>query len=345
LTGGPATGALNAAPPAPITGSMSKARSAVAVLAALAAALLAGCGAAGEAPHRVASAKVANPVPPPAVVLTKQDRAVWRSATTGRARVPVLLYHGVAERAEFSNQADAFYAIAPAEFAKQMALLHLAGYTAITLEQFHRFHAREPVDLPDHPILLTFDDGRADALRNADQVLARYAWSAVMFVDVGAVTNRSPEYATWQDLAAMQGSGRWSVQLHAGRGHHNIRYGAGAGDVGPFYAYRDALHGETLTDWHRRVVADLEWGDSELRRHVPGYRPLAFAPPFGAYGQLSTNDPEIPALMSRELRERFGLVFVQDDPRPSRPGEADVTRLQLDRTMTGGELHYWLATA
>jgi peptidoglycan/xylan/chitin deacetylase (PgdA/CDA1 family) len=316
-------------------------RSHLAVLGALLALWAAGCADDGEPARRAAAATVA----PPPVQLTAEDRAIWRTPRTGRGRIPVLLYHGVAERAEFGNQADAFYAVAPAEFAKQMALLHHAGYAAITLEQFRRFHAREPVDLPAHPLLITFDDGRADAVRNADRVLARYGWSAAMFVDVGAVTGGAAEYATWQQLAAMQRSGRWSIQLHAGRGHHNIRYGAGEREVGPFYAYRDALRGETLDDWHRRVVADLEWGDSELRRHVPGYEPLAFAPPFGAYGQLDTNDPRIPRLMGRELRERFGVVFVQEDPHPARPGDPDVTRLQLDRTTTGGQLHDWLETA
>jgi peptidoglycan/xylan/chitin deacetylase (PgdA/CDA1 family) len=316
-------------------------RSHLAVLGALLALWAAGCADDGEPARRAAAATVA----PPSVQLTAEDRAIWRTPRTGRGRIPVLLYHGVAERAEFGNQADAFYAVAPPEFAKQMALLHHAGYAAITLEQFRRFHAGEPVDLPAHPLLITFDDGRADAARNADRVLARYGWSAVMFVDVGAVSRGAAEYATWAQLAAMQRSGRWSIQLHAGRGHHNIRYGAGEREVGPFYAYRDALHGETLEDWHRRVVADLEWGESELRRHVPGYEPLAFAPPFGAYGQLDTNDPQIPRLMGRELRERFGVVFVQEDPHPARPGDAEVTRLQLDRTTTGGQLHDWLETA
>jgi peptidoglycan/xylan/chitin deacetylase (PgdA/CDA1 family) len=314
----------------------------LAVLGALVALWVAGCADGGAPAHRAASVTVSAPT---VVELTAEDRAVWGTPTTGRDRIPVLLYHGVAERADFSNQADAFYAVAPAEFAKQMALLHHAGYSAITLKQFRRFHAGEPVDLPAHPILITFDDGRADAPRDADRVLARYGWSAVMFVDVGAVTEGAAEYATWEQLAEMQRSGRWSIQLHAGRGHHNIRYGTGKRDVGPFYAYRDALHGETLEDWHRRVVGDLEWGENELRRHVPGYGPLAFAPPFGAYGQLSTNDPEIPLLMGRELRDRFGVVFVQQDPHPARPGDPIVTRLQLDRTISGGELHNWLASA
>ena len=314
-------------------------RSLLALLAILAL-LVCGCAGSREPAARTASARVA--APPAVVTLTAEDRAIWRTPRSDPGRIPVLLYHGVDERAGFANQADAYYAVAPAEFAKQMALLHHAGYRAITLQQFRRFHAGEPVDLPAHPILITFDDGRADAPLNADPVLARYDWSAAMFVDVGAVG--AAEYATWEQIAAMQKSGRWSIQLHAGRGHHNIRYGAGARDVGPYYAYRDALHGETLDDWRRRVAADLEWGVGELRRHVPGYEPLAFAPPFGAYGQIGTNDPGIPRLMERELRDRFGLVFVQEDPRPAGPGGLEVPRLQLDRTMTGGELHSWLET-
>jgi peptidoglycan/xylan/chitin deacetylase (PgdA/CDA1 family) len=304
------------------------------VLLALA---VAGCGDALPPPTERAAVAAE-----PRVALTAEDRSVWRTPSTGRETIPVLLYHAVAERAEVANDADAFYAVRPGDFAKQMALLDHAGYEAITLRQFRRFHAGERVDLPPHPILITFDDGRADALRNADPVLARLGWSAVMFVDVGAVDGGTPGYATWEQLAAMQRGGRWSIQLHAGRGHHSIRYGDGEREVGPFYAYRDVPNGETLRGWRRRVVGDLDWGERELRRRVPGYTALAFAPPYGAYGQLDTNDPAIPRRLGRELRQRYGLVFVQADAHPARPGERDVTRFQLDRSVTGGALHDWL---
>jgi peptidoglycan/xylan/chitin deacetylase (PgdA/CDA1 family) len=297
-----------------------------------------GCGDASPAPPAERAALAAEPT----AALTAEDRSVWRTPRADRGTIPVLLYHAVAERAEIADDADGFYAVRPSDFAKQMALLDHAGYDAITLRQFRRFHAGKRVDLPAHPILITFDDGRADALRNADPVLARLGWSAVMFVDVGSIDRGAPGYATWDELAAMQRSGRWSVQLHAGRGHHSIRYGDGEREVGPFYAYRDVPNGETLRGWRRRVVGDIEWGERELRRRVPGYAPLAFAPPYGAYGQLDTNDPAIPRRLGRELRQRFGLVFVQADPHPARPGARDVTRFQLDRTVTGGALHDWL---
>jgi hypothetical protein len=131
------------------------ARSVIPVLAAAAALAVAGCS--DDRPAAPQNAAV-DPAPP--VTLTAEDKAVWRTPRPTPGRIPVLLYHGIAERSEFSNQADAYYAIEPADFAKQMALLHHAGYEAITLEQFRAFHDGDAVELPAHPILITFDDGR-----------------------------------------------------------------------------------------------------------------------------------------------------------------------------------------
>ena len=94
-----------------------------------------------------------------------------------------------------------------------------------------------------------------------------------------------------------------------------------------------------------RPARRLDWGEEQLRRHIPGYEPLAFAPPYGAYGQLATNDPAIPSALRDELRRRYGLVFVQEHPRAAREGDTLVPRLQLTRAITGGDLHAWLATA
>ena len=81
---------------------------------------------------------------------------------------------------------------------------------------------------PPQPLTSSFD--------GADAVLRQLGWTAVMFVDVGNVTERTRGYASWARLGAAQLSGRWELQLHAGRGHHNIRYDP-AGTMGPFYAY------------------------------------------------------------------------------------------------------------
>jgi peptidoglycan/xylan/chitin deacetylase (PgdA/CDA1 family) len=303
----------------------------VAIAAAVAALVLAACGA-----ERQQSA----PTLPLAIALNAQERAVWSPLPTTTAGIPVLLYHGIGERDDFDSPADAAYGVTQPNFAKQMALLHAAGYESITLEQFRAYLAGDSVALPAHPFLLTFDDSLASSFDGADAALRQLGWSAVMFVDVGSVEEGHDGFASWEQIEAEQRSGRWEMQLHAGHGHHNIPYDP-AKTMGPFYANR-VLASESLGDWERRVVDDLDWGQAKLREHVRSYRPLAFAPPYGNFGQLATDDPGIPQRLGAILRRRYGIVFVQELARYARPGETVVPRLQVTRKMTGGDLHTWL---
>jgi hypothetical protein len=84
-------------------------------------------------------------------------------------------------------------------------------------------------------VLLSFDDSLATSFAGADAVLRQLRWTGVMFVDTGSVQDGHPGYASWTRIAGAQRSGRWEMQLHAGRGHHNIVYDP-AGTNGPFYA-------------------------------------------------------------------------------------------------------------
>ena len=255
--------------------------------------LLRGVGACGpstdESPDEPAAR---TPAPAPRVVLTADDRQVWAPAPPERAVVPVLLYHGVAPASGFSQRADADLGIDPEDFARQMALLDHAGYDTITLDEFVRFIEREQVSLPPRPLLLSFDGARLDSWTGSDGTLRKRGFNAVLFVDVGRVEEDEPEYLTWRELNSLQRSGRWEVQLQSGSGHHQIQYGPAPDDVGPFYAYRGSE--EILGGWRERVFSDITWGEEQLAFRVRRYRPLAFAPPYGNYGQAGTNDQRIP---------------------------------------------------
>jgi len=67
------------------------------------------------------------------VALSGNERAVWSPPRLTRAGIPVLLYHGIGDRSDFDSPADALYGVTQPDFAKQMALLHAAGYQTITL--------------------------------------------------------------------------------------------------------------------------------------------------------------------------------------------------------------------
>jgi hypothetical protein len=260
---------------------------------------LAGCG--GEDGARDPRAAL----PAAHVVLSDADRAVWAPGPARRGAVPVLVFRDVEAGA----------------FARQMALLAHAGYRTITLETFVRFVGGEEVGLPARPVLLTFDGGRLASWTATDAVLRERHFGAVLFVDVGPVEEGDPAYLTWGELERLERGGRWDVQLQSGTGNRRIRYGPAPGDVGSFYGYRGAE--EVLGGWRERVFSDVTYGEDQLTHHVRGYEPLAFAPPFGNYGQAGTNDRRIPRLLLRRLLLSFDAIFTQDRGALAAPGSGN----------------------
>jgi peptidoglycan/xylan/chitin deacetylase (PgdA/CDA1 family) len=264
------------------------------VLACVAAVVACGDHSAGRAP-----------LPAPHVSISEHDQARWAPGPPRRSTIPVLGYHGIAPNATGE-------AVTPEQFARQMTLLSHAGYDTITLTTLVHFLRGEPTRLPPRPFLLTFDDGRLDSWTGSDATLRRLGFNAVLFVDTGRVDKRDPAYLSWRELDALERSGRWDVQLEAGTGKHLMRYGPSPSDVGSFYTYRGT--DEILGGWRERVFGDLSWGEHQLAVRIHGYRPLAFSPPYGNYGQAGTNDPAIPRLLLARLHASFPVVFTQDRP-------------------------------
>ena len=125
-----------------------------------------------------------------------------------------------------------------------MTMIEHAGYQTIDLADLPALRRRgSRSSCPRRPLLLTFDDARADSWTGGDGILEKLGFNAVMFVDVGRVDDGDPEYLTWDELETMQASGRWELQLHSGHGHRQIQYGPGPNDYGPYYAYEEQERG------------------------------------------------------------------------------------------------------
>ena len=318
---------------------------AAAVLAALTCGVCLGLAACGDSTDRPSAmtepAATRTPVPAPDVALTSDEKQVWAKLPPDRSSIPVLIYHGIGPESNFSNASDASYGIGTEDFAKQMTMIQHAGYETIDLQTLVHFVQNKPVDLPPRPLLLTFDDGRADSWTGADGILRKFNFNAVMFADVGRIDSGDPEYLTWHELATVQEGGHWHVQLHSGKGHTQIHYGPGPDDYGPYYAYKD--QDEDFDDWRDRVRSDIAWGQETLADHLSAYRPLAFAPPYGSYGQDGTNDSRIPDDLLGWLTQRYDAIFTQDVNARAKPGSGQpLGRLQVTRATTGGHLHEML---
>jgi len=281
-----------------------------------------------------------EPLPAPQVSLTPAQLAKFRPPRTFRGAVPVLAYHGIADRADGQS-------ITRRQFTAQMTMLAAAGFHPISIAQYVLWPGGSARELPSRPILITFDDGRLDSYRGAERALERFRFRATMFIDAAEPEAREPFYLRWDELQRMHDSGRWDVQLHAGAGHNNIAVDAG-GNVGPAYAFRRFLPErqrlESLTQWRSRVTGDVERGARLLSSRLRGVQPLAFAVPFSNYGQDSTNDRRIARFLEPWLHLRFPVVFIAGRPtRPPAGVQRTLRRLDIGPRTSAERLYAWLA--
>lgn len=96
-------------------------------------------------------------------------------------RVPVLMYHEIAEASETESR----LAVSSGAFAAQLGYLRGAGFTAITAAELSTRLTGDMRKLPDRPVVLTFDDGYRDFYSRAMPLLERYGFTATLFVTTG----------------------------------------------------------------------------------------------------------------------------------------------------------------
>ncbi len=115
---------------------------------------------------------------------------------------PILEYHQVTD-APLDPDFE-IYNVPPADFAAQLDYLQAEGYTTITLKDF-MYAVRGYRQLPDKPIVLTFDDGYADNYSEMLPILEAHKMTAVIYV----ITNELGRagYLTFDELKDMERRG------------------------------------------------------------------------------------------------------------------------------------------
>ena len=113
------------------------------------------------------------------------------AANRPEVKVPILMYHEIATRAETTSR----LAVSPSSFAAQLKHLHEAGFTTLTISGLLSALADDPARLPARPVAITFDDGFADFHRQALPLLRHYDFTATVFVTTGWVADAGPHAA------------------------------------------------------------------------------------------------------------------------------------------------------
>jgi hypothetical protein len=251
-------------------------------------------------------------LPPVAGKLTPAEQRSWEKFPAFTDAVPVLVYHGIGTKPSYITESRAL-------FAAQMRALKTGGFHALTMAQYVAYTRGDLKSLPSRPILITFDDGRLDAYRDATPILREYGMHAIAFVVPGWVTAHPNFALSWPELQQMQRSGTWDIQLHFGYGPQNVPYDEYGNSAAVFshLEYFPAAGGqpgrsETLAQFKHRVTSNFLFGIRELHEHIPGYQPLGEAVPESNYGQQSTNDLAIPPFVLSWLHRHFTVVFGGD---------------------------------
>ncbi len=226
--------------------------------------------------------------------------------------LPVLLYHGVVTPVDNPSLAETIH-VTTVALHVQLKALRDAGYVAIGIDQAAAWFLGAK-DLPAKPVLITFDDARLDSFLGADPILAKLGMRATMFAPLSNVDGGFPGFASWDELARYQATGRWDIQAHADQGHKLIPTD-GEGRRGIFLVNRRwnerEKRPETEAEWRSRVESDYVSVRTKLRDRL-GASSAAFAFPEGDYGQMVSNEPAAVDVNLRACRRNFSLCFHQD---------------------------------
>jgi peptidoglycan/xylan/chitin deacetylase (PgdA/CDA1 family) len=108
----------------------------------------------------------------------------WIYHEAGKVTIPILLYHHIAE-IEPGNR----YYVSPRAFAEQMAWLWSNGYTTIPISTVVQA-IMTGADLPEKPVVITFDDGDEDVFTNAFPIMDAYGFKGTIYLIAGRMNGR-----------------------------------------------------------------------------------------------------------------------------------------------------------
>ncbi len=122
-----------------------------------------------------------------------------------KPEVPVLCYHRLTEGMKSE------YAVRPATFAAHLKILADSGYHTISPAQLYNYLVYNAA-LPEKPVLITFDDSRAEQATIAAPLLEKHGFRGVFFIMT--VTCNKPKYLSKEQITHLAKAGH-TIGLHS----------------------------------------------------------------------------------------------------------------------------------
>lgn len=133
--------------------------------------------------------------------------------TRRRIHLPILMYHYISTPPADADIYRLDLSVTPDQFAAHLGWLRDQGFTTVTLDDLY-LALTEGKPLPPHPVIITFDDGYADAYQSAFRLLRSYGMVGTFFVVTEWLDSADPRYITWAEAREMVAAGM-SIQSHS----------------------------------------------------------------------------------------------------------------------------------
>ncbi len=188
-------------------------------------------------------------------------------------RLPIIMYHSVLNDKKQIGK----YVISPMSLEEDFKYLKEKGYETVFVSQVIEY-VYNGSELPDKPIIITFDDGYLNNYTYAYELLKKYNMKATISI-VGAFSERyslypdaNANYAnlTWDDIKTLSDSGYIEIANHT-YNMHSIGQRRGC----------SIKKGEKTEDYQKILKKDLNITQDLLEKNA-GIKPNVFTYPFGS---------------------------------------------------------------
>ena len=230
-----------------------------------------------------ASVSLAKPAIKEHVPLQPPPPEIADAATImNRVQVPILCYHQVRDYKSSDSKATRDYIVPEASFREQMQALADSGFHTILPNELYDYLTTGKA-LPEKPVMITFDDSRADQFTSALPELNKHGFKGVFFIMTVALNKRG--YMTKEQVKQLADENH-IIGSHT-YDHKNVK------------TY-------TVDDWVEQIQKP-----SQQLQSITGRPVEYFAYPFGLW-----NKEAIARLKDHDFKAVFQLAANRDEDDP-----------------------------
>ncbi len=173
-------------------------------------------------------------------------------------KVPILMYHYISEPPRDADKYRRDLSVTPRSFEEQMAYLAENGFESVDLYDLSLAITAKR-ELPEKPVIITFDDGYRDNFENAFPILQDHGMKATFFIITDFIDEQREGYLSWEMVEEMAGAGM-RIESHS------------------------KTHPDLSTSERDYVIYEALGSQETIAAHI-GYTPRYFCYPSGRYSE------------------------------------------------------------